>query len=46
MDECLENDDSMLAREPDIKFAVDNVEVVHGYMDEKALIEGMIPLRI
>lgn len=36
MDECLENDDSMLAREPDIKFAVDNVEVVHGYMDEKS----------
>ncbi|KAM5585590.1 hypothetical protein ABKV19_004799 [Rosa sericea] len=35
MDDCLENDDSMLTREPDIKYAVDNVEVVHGYVDEK-----------
>ncbi|KAL6196326.1 hypothetical protein ACLB2K_031941 [Fragaria x ananassa] len=40
MDDHLENDDSMLARERDLKFEVDNVEVVHSYVDEKSFDRG------
>nr|XP_011461034.1 PREDICTED: serine/arginine repetitive matrix protein 2-like [Fragaria vesca subsp. vesca] len=40
MDDHLENDDSMLARERDLKFEVDNVEVVHSYPDEKSFDRG------
>lgn len=36
MDDCLKDDDSLLAREPDIKVSVENVEVFHGYLDGKS----------